>query len=170
MLILPHNYSALSFAWLNILLHYRNTVYEDDNLRVKLKVQLHVLSQSYLLSILTKLHAISSNSTLVHSFSHVYLDTTFSPSDTRSVIQPKLSACSYCSRVHLWRLTKRYDIQEGILSHGTCPWFNIVSLNLVLKAAADADWSEKYRRRSKGLPKKTVILYGRQILKVIWLL
>ena len=51
-----------------------------------------------------------------------------------------------------------------ILSH--CSWFSIVCINIVLKAAADADWSEKYRRRSKGLPKKKVILYGRQVLEV----
>ncbi len=36
-----------------------------------------------------------------------------------------------------------------------------------LQADADADWSEKYRRRSKGLPNKTVMLYGRHILEVI---
>ena len=35
-----------------------------------------------------------------------------------------------------------------------------------LQADADADWSEKYRRRSKGLHNGTVMLYGRQILEV----
>ena len=35
-----------------------------------------------------------------------------------------------------------------------------------LQVDADADWSEKYRRRSKGLQNKTVMLYGRQILEV----
>ena len=33
--------------------------------------------------------------------------------------------------------------------------------------AADADWSEKYRQRSRGLPSKTAAHYGGQILQVI---
>lgn len=35
------------------------------------------------------------------------------------------------------------------------------------KADADADWSEKYRQRSKGLPNKTIMLYGRHILEAM---
>jgi hypothetical protein len=46
-------------------------------------------------------------------------------------------------------------------NHGSCV-FNL----WYLQADADADWSEKYRRRSKGLHNKTVILYGRHILEV----